>query len=642
MFVRAQCRARLAAAMSRAPREVVRPEERAGGDADKYYDRRVTEAYTELNVRTQSELTARCLDMLCLEGDARDAALLDIGCGSGLSGETLTRHGYRAWVGIDASAAMLERATRGRSAPKRTADEKEPPAEDERESVERCGKNEDPPARGAVLRGDFSQGLPFRTGAFDGCVSVSAAQWLCAGTKSEDEPGNENADSAASRENLRRFFAHLRVALRPGARAALQVYPRTVRETGAFEAALARTEHLSGTAVVAFPHKNASKKLFVCALREDDDADASRRGVPPTAKETGRPAFPPRCLLAWPHAATCEAAWYDYLRARIADAGVARTTGGEREDEGERGGEKHAMKRATRARSDREHVAAQRRALRSLRRARVAAYASRTENARLGADDSSTEMLAPFDAVAEGAVTETVDAEEEIARDGSLCPCARVGVVARARVVSKPGAGDGARATGKPGPRTDRDARDKPPRLEDPLRLTPLGAPRSVETNALFGARSNATSFSRRVAVVAFQEFVLETSFGDFGVFAVEAEEQTKHDTHDAEGEAGEADETSSGRYAGFAVLSRARAALGACLGGAGSMVCAAVLSRSSDAERGGGALGKEASQVWILWWPSRDVGGKSTEPHVGFCETSGLHESIRGAFSKASFLDDE
>ena len=162
--------------MSRAPREVVRPEERAGGDADKYYDRGVTEAYTELNVRTQSELTTRCLDMLCLEDDAREEVLLDIGCGSGLSGETLTRHGYRAWVGIDASAAMLERATRGRSAPKRTADEKE-----------RRGNIEDPPARGAVLRGDFSQGLPFRAGAFDGCVSVSAAQWLCAGTESEDE-----------------------------------------------------------------------------------------------------------------------------------------------------------------------------------------------------------------------------------------------------------------------------------------------------------------------------------------------------------------------------------------------------------------------------------------------------------------------
>ena len=434
----AQCR--LAAAMPRAQREVVRPEERAGGDADKYYDRGVTEAYTELNVRTQGELTARCLDMLGLEGDARGAVLLDIGCGSGLSGETLTRHGYRAWLGIDASAAMLERATRGRSAPKRTADEKEPPADEEGESVEGCGKIEDPPARGAVLRGDFSQGLPFRAGAFDGCVSVSAVQWLCAGTKSEDEAGKQNEDSAASRrENLRRFFACLRFALRPGARTALQVYPRTVLETGAFEAAVARTEHLSGTAVVAFPHENASKKLFVCALRDDADADAdasrARRSAPPTEKETGRPAFlPPRCLLAWPHAATCEVAWHDYLRARVANAGVTRTThGGEREDAGERGSEKqkHLTKRATRARSDREHVAAQRRALRSLRRARVAAYAayaSRTEerHARHGTEESSVEMLAPFDAVVDGVVTETVDAEERVVRDGSLCPCARV------------------------------------------------------------------------------------------------------------------------------------------------------------------------------------------------------------------------
>ena len=594
----AQCR--LAAAMPRAQREVVRPEERAGGDADKYYDRGVTEAYTELNVRTQGELTARCLDMLGLEGDARGAVLLDIGCGSGLSGETLTRHGYRAWLGIDASAAMLERATRGRSAPKRTADEKE-----------RRGRStgEDPPARGAVLRGDFSQGLPFRAGAFDGCVSVSAAQWLCAGTESEDEAGNEND------ETLRRFFARLRFALRPGARAALQVYPKTVRETAAFEAAIRRVEHLTGVAVVAFPHENKSKKLFVCARRDDDDEERARA----SGKQTGTRS-PPRCLLAWPHAATCEAAWHDSLRA-------FRTS--------EKQKQKHELKSSTRARSDREHVAAQRRALRSLRRARVAAYAayaSRTEerHARHGTEESSVEMLAPFDAVVDGVVTETVDAEERVVRDGSLCPCARVGVVARARVVSEPGAASsGARAAQKPRPRPDRDGRDKPPRLEDPLRLTALGAPRSVET-------LNATSRASGVATrVAFQEFVLETSFGDFGVFAVEAEERTKRDAQGEEGERW------SERHAGSTVLSRARAALGARLGSAGSMVCAAVLSRSSDAETRGGAPEKEESQAWILWWPSRDVGGKSTEPHAGFGETSGLRQSVRDAFSEASFSDE-
>ena len=587
--------------MSRAPREVVRPEERAGGDADKYYDRGVTEAYTELNVQTQSELTTRCLDMLCLEDDAREEVLLDIGCGSGLSGETLTRHGYRAWVGIDASAAMLERATRGRSAPKRTADEKE-----------RRGNIEDPPARGAVLRGDFSQGLPFRAGAFDGCVSVSAAQWLCAGTESTDE-NDENEND----ETLRRFFARLSFALRPDARAALQVYPKTVRETAAFEAAIRDVEHLTGVAVVAFPHENKSKKLFVCARRDDDDEERARA----SGKQTGTVCSPPRCLLAWPHAATCEAAWHDYLRL------PERST--------------HAMKRATRARSDREHVAAQRRALRSLRRARVAAYASRVQNAGgfRGADVFSTRsigMLAPFDAAGPGGtVTETFDAEEDIARDGSVCPCARVGVVARARVrvVVGRGAPKSERADGE---RTDRGNPVTSSRLEHPLRLTALGAPRRVEMTSSH-VRLECVSRS-----VAFQEFVLETPFGDFGVFAAEAEARTRRER------AVRGEEDSDSRVdsdlahrdnAGIAVLSRARAALGACLGGAGSVVCAAVLTRSSDAEGAdGGAPEKEASQAWVLWWPSRDVGGTSAEPRAGFRETSGLGESVRDAFSDASF----
>ena len=622
-----QCRARAAAAMSRAPREAVRPEERAGGDADKYYDREVTEAYTELNVRTQSELTTRCLDMLCLEGEARDAVLLDVGCGSGLSGETLTRQGYRAWVGIDASAAMLERATRGRSASKRTADEKEPPADDarEREDARAKGKNknESPPARGAVLRGDFSQGLPFRAGAFDGCVSVSAAQWLCVwtrGKRGRKGGGDENDDdvhfaSAAVRENLSRFFAALRVALRPGACAALQVYPRTVRETAAFEEALARVERMRGTAVVAFPHGNASKKLFVCARRDDDDVvvdddDAARRLAPP------------RCLLAWPHAATCEAAWHDSLRAFRAF----------REKQKQK--QKHVLKSSTRARSDREHVAAQRRALRSLRRARVAAYAAFVSRADAERNEHERAFfLAPFDAELHGLVTETVDVSETIVRDGSMCPCARVGVLTSARVVSLPrNAGDGASTDAEKPRRTfSRDGargETKKASLEDPLSLTPLGAPQSVETRPRVCPRANAASAS--VSTVTFQEFVLRTSFGDFGVFAAETEARAK------EGEEGVRKKEGETSFAADAasVSTRARAALGACLRGAGSVVCAAVLSRSSRDPSVGSRGGREDTQVWVLWWPSRVVGGASAEKNAGFLETSGLRESVRDAFS--------
>ena len=82
------------------------------------------------------------------------------------------------------------------------------------------------------------------------------------------------------------------------------------------------------------------------------------------------------------------------------------------------------------------------------------------------------------------------------------------------------------------------------------------------------------------------------------------------------------------------AISTRARAALGACLRGAGSVVCAAVLSRSRRNPNMGSRGGREDTQVWVLWWPSRVVGGASAEKNAGFLETSGLRESVRDAFS--------
>ena len=32
---------------------------------------------------------------------------------------------------------------------------------------------------GDLAVGDLGQGLPFRTGTFDGAISISAVQWLC-------------------------------------------------------------------------------------------------------------------------------------------------------------------------------------------------------------------------------------------------------------------------------------------------------------------------------------------------------------------------------------------------------------------------------------------------------------------------------
>jgi hypothetical protein len=66
---------------------------------------------------------------------------------------------------------------------------------------------------GDLLLGDMGQGLPLRTGTFDGAISISALQWLCNADKAGHEP----------RARLRAFFTSLYRALTRGSRAVLQV-----------------------------------------------------------------------------------------------------------------------------------------------------------------------------------------------------------------------------------------------------------------------------------------------------------------------------------------------------------------------------------------------------------------------------------
>lgn len=86
----------------------------------------------------QSEMTYRALELLALPDHRHPALLLDIGCGSGLSGEILTEEGHE-WVGMDISPSMLEVAL-------------------ERE----CD--------GDLLLADAGQGVGFRAGTFDGAI----------------------------------------------------------------------------------------------------------------------------------------------------------------------------------------------------------------------------------------------------------------------------------------------------------------------------------------------------------------------------------------------------------------------------------------------------------------------------------------
>jgi 18S rRNA (guanine1575-N7)-methyltransferase len=94
--------------------------------------------------KIQDQITSRALEMLALP-EGKSCYLLDIGCGSGLSGQVLEEAGHY-WLGCDISSSMLEVAQ-------------------EQES-----------SNGDVMRVDMGQGLPFRQSTFDGAVSVSALQ----------------------------------------------------------------------------------------------------------------------------------------------------------------------------------------------------------------------------------------------------------------------------------------------------------------------------------------------------------------------------------------------------------------------------------------------------------------------------------
>lgn len=54
----------------------------------------------------QNEMTERAVELLALPDNGTPKLLLDLGCGSGLSGAVLSRHDHY-WVGMDISRSML-------------------------------------------------------------------------------------------------------------------------------------------------------------------------------------------------------------------------------------------------------------------------------------------------------------------------------------------------------------------------------------------------------------------------------------------------------------------------------------------------------------------------------------------------------
>eukprot|EP00882_Tetradesmus_deserticola_P023760 GHRQ01025871.1.p1 GENE.GHRQ01025871.1~~GHRQ01025871.1.p1 ORF type:complete len:299 (+),score=147.53 GHRQ01025871.1:82-978(+) len=200
-----------------------RPEHTAPPDI--FYNEDEARKYTTNTrmIAIQEKLTQRALELLALPPDGTPRLLLDIGCGSGLSGEALTDAGH-AWLGLDISAAMLDVAV-------------------ERE------------VEGDVLLGDMGQGVPLRQGCFDGAISISAVQWLCNADRSSHQP----------RKRLKAFFESLYRCLARGARAVLQVYPENSTQAEMMVAAAMKVG-FSGGLVVDYPHSTRAKKFFLVLM----------------------------------------------------------------------------------------------------------------------------------------------------------------------------------------------------------------------------------------------------------------------------------------------------------------------------------------------------------------------------------------
>jgi len=191
-----------------------------------FYNEEEARRYTSSSrmIEIQTKMSKRSVELLNLpsvKNGGKPLLLLDLGCGSGLSGGILERNGH-LWVGLDISSSMLEVAL-------------------ERE------------VKGDLFQADLGQGLFFRPGAFDGAISISALQWLCNADKKSHEP----------RRRLSRFFQSLFQCLSRGARAVFQFYPECPAQMELITSAALRSGFTGGL-VVDFPHSTKAKKYFLC------------------------------------------------------------------------------------------------------------------------------------------------------------------------------------------------------------------------------------------------------------------------------------------------------------------------------------------------------------------------------------------
>ncbi|KAI5696381.1 hypothetical protein M8J76_013297 [Diaphorina citri] len=203
-----------------------RPEHQAPPEV--FYNEDEAKKYTQNSrmIDIQVQMSERAIELLVLPEDT-PCYLLDLGCGSGLSGSVLEDQGH-VWVGCDISNAMLNVAR-------------------------------DREVEGDLVLSDLGQGVPFRAGAFDGAISISALQWLCNADKTSHNPA----------KRLYKFFSSLFACLSRTARAVFQFYPENSAQIELVTSQAMRAGFYGGL-VVDYPHSTKAKKFFLVLMTGGD------------------------------------------------------------------------------------------------------------------------------------------------------------------------------------------------------------------------------------------------------------------------------------------------------------------------------------------------------------------------------------
>ena len=169
----------------------------------------------------QTEMTERAIELLALPEGSTGLHILDLGCGTGFSGETIEEYGHH-YTGLDISHDMLKIAKEN---------------------------------NGSVIQGDMGAYLPFRPATFDGCISISALQWLCQSDQKNHNPV----------ERLRKLFESLFGILKRGSRAVFQLYPEKSEHLEMINTASAKAGFTGGF-VIDYPNSKKAKKYYLVLM----------------------------------------------------------------------------------------------------------------------------------------------------------------------------------------------------------------------------------------------------------------------------------------------------------------------------------------------------------------------------------------